>query len=262
MANINRKKVVLTIGGHDPSGGAGIQADIETIVNSGCHAASVISALTVQDSRQVVDVLVQEPENFKKQLRLILEDMSVAVCKTGLLGSTDLIEVVCNELSTAKIPLILDPVITSGSGTVLSDENTCSSLMQNLMPMATLITPNSNEARTLTKEANLQLAAAKLLETGTKSVLITGTHEQTESVVNTLYIDGERHEYSWPRLPYSYHGSGCTLASRIAARFAIGDSLKEAVENAQDYTWYSLKNGYKPGKGQWNPDRFYNNDYR
>ena len=257
MVNSNRKKIVLTIGGHDPSGGAGIQADVERITAAGCHAVSVISALTLQDSRKVADINVQNADNFSEQLQLILDDMPVAACKVGLLGSADLVNVVCDELSSKSIPLVLDPIIQSGSGSVLSDEMTCSSLLQNLMPMSTVVTPNSDEARQLSGEADLQLAAEKLLDAGANSVLITGTHEQTENVVNTLYLKSEFHEYVWPRLPHIYHGSGCTLASRIAARLALGDDVKTAIEKAQDYTWHTLKHAYQPGKGQWNPDRLY-----
>jgi hydroxymethylpyrimidine/phosphomethylpyrimidine kinase len=126
------------------------------------------------------------------------------------------------------------------------------------MPFTTVITPNSTEARALTGIDNLDDAAADLLNRGCRAVLITGTHEQSTKVINTLYMQNETPVInSWERLPDSYHGSGCTLSSCIAAQLALGKTIMEAVTIAQKYTWYALKHGMLLGRSQYHPDRFY-----
>lgn len=254
----NQKPVVLVIAGHDPSGGAGIQADIESIANAGCHAATVITSLTAQNTQQVVEVIPQKPASFRKQIRLVLEDMKIAACKIGMIGNAQLIDIIQSELSKTNIPIVLDPVMSSTSGQSFVDDNIRKKILSSLLPMATIITPNSEEARTLSQSNDLNAAANKLLTLGAKSVLITGTDEDTKDVSNSFYTGNNTPlEYHWERLTGSFHGSGCTLSSRIAALLALGNDLKTSVENAQAYTWSTLKHGIKPGRGQAQPDRFY-----
>ena len=254
----NQKPVILVIAGHDPSGGAGIQADIESIANAGCHATTVITSLTTQNTNQVIDVLPQEPESFRKQIRLILEDMEIAACKIGMIGNVGLIDVIQSELSKIEFPIILDPVISATSGQSFADENVCEKILSSLLPLTTLITPNSEEARMLSQSTDLNAAANKLLDYGTKAVLITGTDEDTDDVINSFYTKNNAvTDYQWERLAGTFHGSGCTLSSRITALLALGNDLKTAVEDAQAYTWNTLKHGLKLGRGQAQPDRFY-----
>jgi len=254
----NQKPVVLVLAGHDPSGGAGIQADIESIANAGCHAATVITSLTTQNTSQVVAVLPQDPESFRKQIRLILEDMNIAACKIGMIGSIELIDIIYNELSTIKVPVVLDPIVSSATGRAFADEAICNKMVTSLLPLTTIITPNSIEAKALTHSIDLSTAANKLLDYGADSVLITGTHEDTHEVINSFYTKTDSSiDYHWERLSDTFHGSGCTLSSRIAALLALGEGLKTAVENAQEYTWNTLKNGLKLGRGQAHPDRFF-----
>jgi hydroxymethylpyrimidine/phosphomethylpyrimidine kinase len=254
----NEKPVVLVIAGHDPSGGAGIQADIESIANAGCHAATVISALTAQNTKQVADILPQNPAPFRKQIKLIKDDMKIAACKIGLIANVQLIDVIQNELSELNIPVVLDPIINSSSGQSFSDENICKKIMSSLLPMTTIVTPNSYEARALTNQKDINKAAEKLLSTGVKSVLITGADEETETVTNSYYTnDQEPVEYHWQRLSGSFHGSGCTLSSRIAAQLALGSDIKTAIEEAQAYTWNTLKHAIKQGQVQFQPNRFF-----
>jgi hydroxymethylpyrimidine/phosphomethylpyrimidine kinase len=254
----NQKPVVLVIGGHDPSGGAGIQADIESIASAGCHATTVITSLTTQNTNKVVDVLPQKPESFRKQIKLILEDIKIASCKVGMIGSDELIDVIHEEISRLNVPLVLDPVLASGSGETFSDENICNKITSTLLPITTIVTPNSEEARILTKTTDMNEAADKLLTYGTEAVLITGTHEATDDVTNIFYTKNNTPiEYHWERLSGSFHGSGCTISSRIAAILALGNDSRTAIEKAQAYTWNTLKHGLKLGKGQAQPDRFY-----
>ena len=259
MNKCNQKKIVLIIGGHDPSGGAGIQADIESVTHAGCQAVSVITSLTAQNTRKVTDIIPQDPELFRSQLKLILEDMWIDACKIGMLGNPQLVDVIYDELSDKHFPIVLDPVLHSGSGTSFVNDVLLEKIINLLVPLATILTPNSIEARTLTKEDKLVNAGKKLIHLGTSAVLITGTHEKSgDSVINTLYLNNETSfDYLWQRLPDTYHGSGCTLSSRIAALLALGDDLKSAVEKAQEYTWNTLKYGVKLGHGQLHPNRFF-----
>ena len=255
----NKKPIVLVIAGHDPSGGAGIQADIESIVNTGCHAVTVITSLTAQNTSEVTNISYQDPIFFKEQIKLILNDFNVSTCKIGMIGNVDLVNIIHKELSDIKIPIILDPIIDSGTGKNLSPKKTYESILTLLLPLTTIITPNSIEAKILAETEDLKNAASKLLSRGGGSVLITGSHEESSDIINTLYKrDTPPIEYTWKRLPGSFHGSGCTLSSRIAANLALGNNLDNAVEEAQKYTWHTLKNGSKLGKGQIHPNRFFN----
>ncbi|PTR07493.1 hydroxymethylpyrimidine/phosphomethylpyrimidine kinase [Nitrosospira sp. Nsp5] len=259
--------IVLSFAASDSSGGAGIQADILTLASMGCHPLSVITAITVQDTAGVDDVMALDPEWVADQARAVLEDMPVHVFKIGMLGSVEIITAIAEVISDyPDIPLVLDPVLTSGRGDELASEDMLIAMRELLLPQATIITPNSLEARRLAQDdedddddiQNLSQCAGRLLQMGCEYVLITGTHENTLQVVNHLYgNDGVIRSDSWQRLPGSYHGSGCTLASAIAAALANGLPIAEGVYEAQEYTWQSLKAGFRPGMGQFLPDRLF-----
>lgn len=258
MSNSNLKRNVLVIAGHDPSGGAGVQADIEAITAAGCRAVSIITVLTSQDTRGVSQVWVQDAEQVNQQLQVLLNDIPVHACKLGLLGSADIVHMLAETIAGLNIPLVLDPVLQSGTGSELASQEVITVMQSKLFPLTTVITPNSNEARQLTNCKQLDQAARSLLAAGCQSVLITGTHEQSEAVINRLFLDNhEAYQYQWPRLPHDYHGSGCTLASALTAQLALGKELVAAIEHAQEYTWHSLEHAGQPGQGQWLPDRFY-----
>ncbi|MGZ8256523.1 MAG: bifunctional hydroxymethylpyrimidine kinase/phosphomethylpyrimidine kinase [Gallionella sp.] len=258
--------LVMTFSATDPSGGAGMQADILTIASMGCHPLSVVTAITVQDTSGVDDVLAMDPEWVVDQARAMLEDVPVAAFKIGLLGSVDNIPAIAEVLADyPDIPLVLDPVLASGRGDQLADDDMLDAMRELLIPQTTVITPNSIEARRLainedddSDDPSLAECAKRLLAMGCEYVLITGTHEQTAKVTNTLYGEaGVLRSDSWERLPGSYHGSGCTLASAIAALLAQGVDVQEAVQEAQEYTWQTLKSGFRPGMGQHIPDRLF-----
>ena len=256
--------IVLAFAATDPSGGAGLQADVMTLASMGCHPLSVVTAITIQDTMGVEEVMALEAEWVADQARCVLEDMPVAAFKIGLLGSSENISAIAEVVSDyPEIPLVLDPVLASGRGDELVTEEMISALRELLIPQTTILTPNSIEARRLTQEVGedeLDLAecARRLLAMGCEYVLITGTHENTPLVVNTLYgQDGVVRTDSWERLPGSYHGSGCTLASAIAATIANGLSISDAVKDAQEYTWQTLKAAFRPGMGQHIPDRLF-----
>jgi len=236
-----------------------------TFASMGCHPASVITALTVQDTAGVEGVLPIDADWVADQARSLLEDMPVAAFKLGLLGSIENIAAIAEVVSDyPDVPLILDPVLASGRGDQMASEEMVDAMIALLLPQTTLITPNSLEARRLTQDDDesdppaLPECARRLLAAGCEYVLITGTHENTTQVVNTLYgSHGVVRSDNWPRLPGSYHGSGCTLASAIAAGIAQGMDLAEAVHEGQAFTWRSLEAGFRPGMGQYIPDRFF-----
>ncbi|MGB5177456.1 MAG: hydroxymethylpyrimidine/phosphomethylpyrimidine kinase [Gammaproteobacteria bacterium] len=252
--------IVMTFSGHDPSGGAGIQADIETLASQGCLAATVITALTVQDSRDVIEFEAVDASHVITQARAVLEDMPVAAFKIGMIGSVENAQAIHSILNDyLDIPLVLDPVLAAGGGTSLGDEQLLESIKVLLVPRTSVLTPNSVEARLLAPEADtLDACAFALLDRGADYVLVTGTHENTPHVVNALYHAHRLLEsFTWERLPHSYHGSGCTLAACTAGMMAHGLEPFHAVHEAQEFTWNALKNGFRPGMGQYFPDRLF-----
>lgn len=250
----------------DPTGGAGIQADMLTLAGMGCHALTVITALTVQDTAGVEDVLAVDADFVSEQARAVLEDMPVQAFKLGVLGSVENIEVIAEILSDyPHIPVIVDPVVASGRGDELASEAMLARMRALILPQTTVITPNTMEARRLAAgphedaaELDMSTCAERLLAAGCRYVLVTGSHANTPQVVNTLYGSrGVLRADAWERLPGSYHGSGCTLASAITGCIAGGAGIDDAVRDAQDYTWQTLKNGFRAGMGQFIPDRFF-----
>ncbi|MEO8936304.1 MAG: hydroxymethylpyrimidine/phosphomethylpyrimidine kinase [Burkholderiaceae bacterium] len=268
--------IVMTFSAADPTGGAGMQADLLTITSMGCHAATIVTGFTVQDTAGVEEFVAVDADHVDDQARTILEDMPVAAFKIGVIGDVETVAVIAEIVSDyPDLPVILDPVLASGRGDVFADDDTLLAIRELLLPQVTLITPNSYEARRLAMledgadhddsgkpSISLDAAAAKLIGWGIEFVLITGTHENTPEVVNILYREeGDRtvmiRSDSWKRLPGSYHGSGCTLASAIASLLASGVDLEDAVREGQEYTWQTLNAAFRPGMGQFIPDRFF-----
>ena len=277
--------IVMTFSACDPTGGAGMQADLLTVTSFGCHAATIVTGYTVQDTAGVEEFVAVDADHVDDQARLILEDMPIAAFKIGVLGDVETVATIAEIVSDyPDLPVILDPILASGRGDVFADEDTLLAMRELLIPQTTLITPNSYEVRRLAAigddaeddagpddpaTLSLEAAAARLIGWGAGAVLVTGTHETSVEVVNRLFGHGDKADEAaedvvvllrsdaWQRLAGSYHGSGCTLASAIAALLARGSSLDEAVREAQDYTWRTLQAGFRPGMGQFIPDRFY-----
>ncbi|MBX9848475.1 MAG: hydroxymethylpyrimidine/phosphomethylpyrimidine kinase [Rhodocyclaceae bacterium] len=257
--------IVLSFAASDPTGGAGIQADLLAIAGMGCHPVSVVTAITVQDTTGVEDILPIDAGWVEDQARAVLEDMPVAAFKFGVLGSVENITAIAEVVADyPHIPLIFDPVLASGRGDQLSNEDMIEAITELLLPQTTILTPNSLEARRLAEvddesaPPELSECAHRLIQAGCEYVLVTGTHENTAQVVNTLYgSHGVVRADRWQRLAGSYHGSGCTLASALAAALAQGMSIEEAVHEAQEFTWQCLAAGFRAGMGQHIPDRFF-----
>ena len=254
------RRVVLVIAGHDPSGGAGVQADIETITANGCGCVSVITALTAQNTSGFSALYPQQPGRFRKQARMLTADINVHAVKLGLIGSValaDSISAILSELP-AGLPVVFDPVLAAGSGEPVAGRELMKAMRTKLFGLTTILTPNITEARLLARRKDIHRAAEELLKWGCQSVLVTGADENTPKVRNILFSrDFAPEHYEWERLPGIFHGSGCTLSSSIAAQLAQGLDIKTAASRAQEYTWQTLKHGYQLGGGQKHPDRFF-----
>ncbi len=256
---------VLTFSATDPSGGAGLQADLLTLASMGCHPLTVVTAITVQDTSGVEGIQAIDAEWVSDQARAILEDIPIAAFKLGVLGSVENIAAIAEIVSDyPEIPLIFDPVLASARGDEFANEEAIEAIREMIIPQTTLITPNTHELRRLVMSdedeeiIGHEQLVRRLTDLGAEYVLVTGTHDATLEVINRLYGDrGIIRTDRWQRLPGSYHGSGCTLASALAATIARGMDIDEAVREAQDYTWQSLKFGFRPGMGQFIPDRMF-----
>ncbi len=244
---------VLCVSGHDPTGGAGVQADAETIASLGCHAATVVACLTVQDTRDVHEIRPQPPSLVRRQMAAVLGDLPIRAAKVGLLGSADLVAAVAEVLGARPgIPIVVDPVLAAGGGRELASAELVSAYRRHLLPIATLATPNALEACRLAPAATPADAAAMLLGDGCGAVLVTGGHsEDGPTVVDRLYRrDRPVAGFGVPRIPGRFHGTGCTLASGIAAGLAAGKPLDGAIRAAQAFTHDAIRAAFRAGSGQ------------
>lgn len=251
--------VVLCIGGHDPSGGAGLQADAEAVRAAGAWPCTIVSCLTTQNTCGVRQIISQPADQIIEQCRLITAESPIAAFKIGLLAGAEQAIALSDLLGEVPgIPVVLDPVLTSGAGDTLARPDLREALREHLIARSTLITPNIPEAQTLTGATDPDECARLLLGLGCSWTLITGTHDPTGEVVNRLASqDGTRRQWRWQRLPHSYHGSGCTLASHLAGLLARGLAVPDAAARAQAYTWTSLRQAFQTGRCQWTPNRWH-----
>lgn len=258
MGQITQPPVVLVIAGNDPTGGAGLTADIQAIAAAGAHPAPVVAALTVQDTADVRHVQAVDAALVMEQARAVFADMRVAAVKLGLLADAAVGRAVAELLmGHPSLPLVIDPVLAASGGGQLAADALLEVYLRELFPLATLITPNASESRRFAPAAADPAARAQaLLATGARHVLVKGADEDTSDVHNHLFgPQGFHRESIWPRLPHTYHGSGCTLASAIAARLALGQPVPDAVQEAQRYTYDALQRAWRPGSHQHIPRR-------
>lgn len=240
------KPCVLVFSGLDPSGGAGIQADIEAIAAQGAHALPIVTALTVQDNQRVFEVAPVDAGLLTRQAALLADSMPIRAVKLGIPGNLANAEAIAGIVLLLRarqpaLPVVLDPVLASGHGDALVRGNALAALAP-LLAVATVATPNLPEA------AALELS-------GCPHVLVTGGHGDGDEVVNRWHSRDGMREWRWPRLPGEFHGSGCTLASSLAARLALGDAMAQALERAQRCCNQSLADSYAIAPGQRIPRR-------
>ncbi len=244
----------LTIAGSDPSGGAGIQADLKTFHQFGVYGMAVISLLTVQNTREVKEVSVLSPELVQQQLQAVMEDLPPLAIKTGALGSAANIEVVVDMLQETALPLVVDPVMVSTHGRALLAQDAVDVLMRRLMPIADLIMPNIHEAQLMTgikmeRIEDMHMAAERLSDLGARAVLVKGGHLDKGPCVDLLYAEGERILLEADRVDtMNTHGTGCTFAAAVCANLAKGLDVLESVQRAKGYVLRAIETA--PGLGQ------------
>jgi hydroxymethylpyrimidine/phosphomethylpyrimidine kinase len=257
--------IVLTFASSDPTGGAGLQSDLLTLAALGAHPLSVVTGITLQDTAGLEDMDAVDSDWVADQARVLLEDIPVQAFKIGVLGSIENVAAVAEVIADySHLPVVFDPVFSSTRADAFADEEMLAAMTELLLPLTTVLTPNSAEARRFAQEEDddeeLPLAdcARHLIELGADHVLITGVHEPTPQVINTLYgRKGVERADAWERLPGAYHGAGSTLASAIAALLARGQSVPDAVRAAQEFTWNTLVHAHRVGMGQMIPNRFF-----
>ena len=260
------RPVVLCFSGLDPSGGAGLQADIEAIGQSGAHAAIACTAVTIQSSQQVFGFEACAAPLVKAQATAVLDDLPINAIKSGMLGTTDNIAMLtglfAEKIINNDTPFVLDPVLVANSGGSLGDEKTLVGAFRQLLPYATLITPNTHELRALSGEQDLHFGAQNLCAQGAHAVLVKTSHDfESGDIEQYLYIEGKMvYKSILPRLEGEFHGSGCSLASFIAGRLAMGDALIDAVKAADSWITKTLRAADAPhpddAQAQLIPNRF------
>jgi hydroxymethylpyrimidine/phosphomethylpyrimidine kinase len=257
MTELSSRPHVLVISGLDPSGGAGIQADIQAITALGCHPLPVLSCVTVQDTRNVYGASAIDPDIIRQQLDALAGDSPIHAIKTGALGSAEVVDVLVDFIKKHPgIPLITDPVIKAAGGGDLADEALIDRMRERLFPLAEMLTPNGIELELLGQSDDPETAADRLLATGCHSVLATGGHGTGQDIINNLYVKGAPPKrFKVGRFGGEYHGTGCTLAASIAAGRASGLGAGPAIGQAQNFVFHAIRHALKVGRGQPVPDR-------
>lgn len=247
--------IALTIAGSDSGGGAGIQADLKTFHARGVHGLSVIAAITSQNTRGVTAVHAVPLKHIRSQLAAVFDDFPIGAVKTGMLGTAAVVRLVANEMHARKPAwLVVDPVMIATSGARLLDADAVEATVEELIPLADVLTPNLPEAeallgRKLSTPQDYDDAGEALLGLGAGSVLLKGGHADEREVVDRFYDARGMMELRHPRLPIEGHGTGCTLASAIAAELAKGQAPRSAIRRAVAYVHRALARGYRPGGG-------------
>lgn len=248
---------VLVLSGLDPSGGAGIQADIQAITAMGAHPLPVLSCLTVQDTCNVHGAEAVDADLIKRQIRCVAADAPIHAVKTGAMGDHRIVRIL-RELLTelGPLPLVVDPVIKAAGGGELADEKLVSAMRSDLFSKASVITPNGPELTELGGSDDVATSARTLLDDGARAVLATGGHGTGPTIENRLFRkDQEETAWQLERVGHEYHGSGCTLAAALSASLASGQALPRAIEQAQTFTGRAIRGALRVGHGQPVPDR-------
>jgi hydroxymethylpyrimidine/phosphomethylpyrimidine kinase len=252
-AGATEKKIALTIAGSDPTGGAGLQADLKVFRAFEVHGLSVVSAVTAQNTEGVYSISQVEKDFIKNQLVVLLSDIMPNATKAGMLYSRGAVEVLAEVLKEYSLNnLVIDPVTVSSSGTSLADNGTLDAIRELLFPFSTVITPNIYEASVLTgitieNKNDMKNAAAVLKDMGPRVVVITGGH--LEEIALDLYYDGDFHNIEGEKIKGEYHGTGCTFSAAVAALLALNNTPLESVRMAKEFVKNAIKKAYHPGRG-------------
>lgn len=249
-----RMECALTIAGSDPTGGAGIQADLRVFHALGVHGMAVIAALTSQSTSAVMDVYPVPDSQVREQLRALLDDIRPSALKTGMLYSQEAVSSVAEAVKEYGLKnLVIDPVAISTSGRKLLDDKARAELTEKLLPLASVITPNTDEAAWLTgmrvdTPEDMERAARAITDMGPEVVVVTGGHLE-DMAIEVVYDGQETHRFEGTRMPGRYHGTGCAYSACITALLALGSAPVEAAMRAKEFVSNAIRDAYRPGGG-------------
>ena len=240
---------VLSIGGSDPSSGAGIQSDIKTFENHGVYGLTVITAITSQNTKKISKILPITSDIITSQLESVLNDFKIDAIKIGMLYNSSIIKTVYSMIKKQKCPIVVDPIIESTTKTILLKKSAIKDYKKNIIPLATIITPNKQEAKILAGTSSTQKAAKVIQRLGAKNVIITGYNESKNIIEDFVLESKKDYILKGKKIEIINHGSGCNYSASIASSLALKRSIHDAAEYAKEYVFQSIKNSKKIGKG-------------
>jgi len=240
---------ILSIGGSDPSSGAGIQSDIKTFSNHNVYGFTVVTAITSQNTKKVTSIEPVSAKSLRAQLDSILSDFHIDAIKIGMVYNSQIIKVIHSKLRNIKVPIVVDPIIKSTTGAILLKKSALRDYKKMIVPLADVITPNKFEAKTLSGILNTKKSAKKIQSMGAKCVIITGATSSNGKISDFVLEESREYEISGKKIPIKNHGSGCNYSASIAVSLAKGNTMHNAVKTAKDYVYQSIKNSKKIGKG-------------
>jgi len=240
---------ILSIGGSDPSSGAGIQSDIKTFANHDVYGFTVVTTITSQNTKKVTSIEPVSAKSLRAQLDSILSDFHIDAIKIGMVYNSQIIKIIHSELRNIKIPIVVDPIIKSTTGAILLKKNALRDYKKMIIPLADVITPNKYEARVLSGTSNTNKSAKKIQSMGAKCVVITGATSSNGKISDFILEENMEYVISGKKIPIRNHGSGCNYSASIAVSLAKGNTIRDAVKTAKDYVYQSIKHSKKIGKG-------------
>jgi len=240
---------ILSIGGSDPSSGAGIQSDIKTFSNHDVYGFTIVTAITSQNTRKVISIEPVSTKSLRAQLDSILSDFHIDAIKIGMVYNSQIIKVIHSKLRNVKVPIVVDPIIKSTTGAILLKKSALCDYKKMMVPLADVITPNKYEAKVLSGTSNTNKSAKKIQSMGVKCVIITGATSSNSQISDFVLEENKEYVISGKKIPIRNHGSGCNYSASIAVSLAKGNTVRYAVKAAKDYVYQSIKNSKKIGKG-------------
>ena len=240
---------ILSIGGSDPSSGAGIQSDIKTFSNNDAYGFTIVTAITSQNTKNVTSIEPVSAKSLRAQLDSILSDFHIDAIKIGMVYDSQIIKTINSKIRNIRVPIVVDPIIKSTTGAILLKKGALHDYKKMMIPLADVITPNKFEARTLSGISNIEKSAKKIQSMGAKCVIITGATSSNSQISDFVLEESREYVISGKKIPIKNHGSGCNYSASIAVSLANGNTMHNAVKTAKDYVYQSIKNSKKIGKG-------------
>jgi len=240
---------ILSIGGSDPSSGAGIQSDIKTFSNHNVYGFTAVTAITSQNTRKVTSVEPVSAKSLIAQIDSILSDFHIDAIKIGMVYNSQIIKVIHSKLRKIKVPIVVDPIIKSTTGAILLKKSALHDYKKMIVPLADVITPNKYEAKVLSGTSNTNKSAKKIQSMGAKCVIITGATSSNSQISDFVLEENKEYVISGKKIPIRNHGSGCNYSASISVSLAKGNTIRYAVKAAKDYVYQSIKNSKNIGKG-------------